>query len=384
VALFGTGNIFLMLPQIASAGRQGTLASVVPVLLGEYALFHGLVALVCSTWAVMRLRRVALRQFSAPSRERTFRLWPRPRMREPMFWKEIFVEGGFRFNVLGYLIVILLVIATAAPGFRILVTWLGAPNRGSHSWWIAPAMNEYVRVTGTCIGCLLLVAVAIRASVGISGERDRQTLDALLATPLRTDTILWSKWLGSILSVRLGLLWLGFIYALGVFTGGLHLSSLPGLIAAWVVYAAVVGMIGLWCSLKSHSSLRATMATLFATVALSVGHWLPWLLFLPFAGGDGIFAEVKKFQFGLTPPAVLGALSLGDADFRGADFAGRGMIHDDFYMGVYCHVGIGAWLIGGLVFWYGVLRPGFRQLRPMVAGRIPRMENVPVVFRDGK
>ena len=36
----------------------------------------------------------------------------------------------------------------------------------------AREMNDYVRVTGTCVGCLLLVAVGVRASGGISGERE--------------------------------------------------------------------------------------------------------------------------------------------------------------------------------------------------------------------
>ena len=54
----------------------------------------------------------------------------------------------------------------------------------------------------------MLLAVAVRASGSISGERDKQTMDGLLTTPLDGHTILLAKWVGAILSVRWGWVWL--------------------------------------------------------------------------------------------------------------------------------------------------------------------------------
>ncbi len=59
------------------------------------------------------------------------------------------------------------------------------------------------------LGTLLLLGVAIRAAGSVSGERARHTLDDLLATPLSNRDIIHGKWLGSIVGMRRGWLWLG-------------------------------------------------------------------------------------------------------------------------------------------------------------------------------
>src|SRR5437868_13123263 len=104
----------------------------------------------------------------------------------------------------------------------------------------------WVRTCTVVVGCLSLLAVAVRASTTYSGERDRQTLDSLLTTPLDSTTILVAKWLGAVLSVRLAWLWLALIWGVGLALGGLHWLALPGLAAAWLVFAAFEATIGLW------------------------------------------------------------------------------------------------------------------------------------------
>ena len=64
-------------------------------------------------------------------------------------------------------------------------------------------MNLWVRGCTAAVGSLTLLAVGVRASTAHSSERDRQTLDSLLTTPLDSTTILVGKWLGAICSVRL-------------------------------------------------------------------------------------------------------------------------------------------------------------------------------------
>src|SRR4029077_13348998 len=125
---------------------------------------------------------------------------------------------------------------------------------------------------GTGVAFLLLLGVAVRAASSISSERDRQTFDALLTTPIDSSTILWSKWLGSVMSFRLGWAWLALIYGMGLLTGGLNLFALPMLLAAWFVFAGVSAIIGLWFSMTCRSTMRATVLTLFTTVALNIGH----------------------------------------------------------------------------------------------------------------
>src|SRR5207249_7534364 len=87
---------------------------------------------------------------------------------------------------------------------------------------LAHSMNVWVRMCNVVVGSLTCLAVAVRASNSITSERDKQTLDTLLTTPLDSTAILYSKWLGSLLGGRVALIWLTAIWALAIVTGGLH------------------------------------------------------------------------------------------------------------------------------------------------------------------
>src|SRR5262249_12465655 len=132
-------------------------------------------------------------------------------------------------------------------------------------------VNLWARSLGALIACLMLVGVAVRAATAISGERDRQTLDSLLTTPLTSSAILFAKWLGSLASIRWGWLWLGLIWGLWAILGNLHPLAVPVMLAAWFVYAGFLALLGLWFSLISSTSVRATAGTLFSTLALGAG-----------------------------------------------------------------------------------------------------------------
>ena len=137
--------------------------------------------------------------------------------------------------------------------------------------------NVWVRIVGTITACLTLIGVGVQAAHSIRVERDRETFDSLLTSPLSSEDILYGKWLGAILSVRWMLVWLAFVWGLGVLGGGLNLLAVPLLVLAWCVYAAAMASIGLWFSLVSRTSLRAVLYTILAAIGLSVGHWLIWL-----------------------------------------------------------------------------------------------------------
>src|SRR5207245_654964 len=81
--------------------------------------------------------------------------------------------------------------------------------------------------------------------------------------------------------------------------------------------------VGLWFSLLCKTSLRATVATLLTTVAVGLGHWLPWMCCLAVPGMAGSGLEyVAKVQGGLTPPAALFSLGFWGVELSGYD--GRG------------------------------------------------------------
>src|SRR5207245_9364422 len=146
-------------------------------------------------------------------------------------------------------------------------------SMGFFTWGnLGIAINQWVRRAGTIVALLTLLGVGVRAAGTISGERDKQTFDNLLTCPVRSQTILFAKWLGSILGVRWAWLWLCLIWCLGFLTGGVEFYILPWVLFAWFVYACFVASLGMWFSTKLPTSQRATIWTLITLSVLFGGH----------------------------------------------------------------------------------------------------------------
>jgi hypothetical protein len=183
------------------------------------------------------------------------------------------------------------------------------------------AMNGWVRICNVVVGSLLLLGVAVRASTTFTSERDKQTWDALLTTPLDSSALMHAKWVGSILSARWGIVWLALIWGLAIATGGMHPLAIPFVLVSWFIYAAFLASMGIWFSISSKTSQRATVLTILSTIGLGVGHWLPWMCcaFAPtWAGAPSRDLEhLSQAQLGiLTPPFVLYWAPFTAEDFR--------------------------------------------------------------------
>jgi ABC-type transport system involved in multi-copper enzyme maturation permease subunit len=373
---FGSGNLVVAIERVRLALARGEIYTKLPGIVGGYALFYGIVGTAGIVAAMLRLRPVALRQASrcwSSGRFRTLFGRRRPAPGEsPLLWKELYVEGGVQFNWVGAVVVGLLVVASFLPVPYIfdqhvhgLVRDIYTPHppwgpSGRPTFWdiLAAQFNWWlVRAMGTVVGCLLLLAVAVRAAGCISGERDRQTLDSLLATPLGSNQILSAKWLGNIVSVRRGWLWLGAIYLVGLVTGALHPVGLVLVGVAWFVYAAFVSLLGCWFSIKSQTTLRATVWTLAATVLLSAAHWLPWMCcigVLTAPGNDQDLAYVLKFQGGLTPPIGLWFLPFCYRNLETPPYLALDQTNHCMEMVAFSLLGLGIWLVLTLGLWLRV------------------------------
>jgi ABC-type transport system involved in multi-copper enzyme maturation permease subunit len=272
---FGAGNLRVAVQQLDAASFSvGGVSAALPRILGGYALFHGVVAVVSLLGATLPLRRWVRAQASRGNR-RAFvlalsqRRLPRVGSR-PMIWKELFAEPTFRFNRAGMVIT-----ATFVTLCLFFGLFIEACSFAFGLWGDMDVhMNAVTRGLGTFIACLLLLGVAVRAAGSFSGERDRQTLVSLLCTPLRAREILGAKWLGSVLVGRLIWVYLLAIWLAALFTGGLHPAALPLLVAAWFCYAAFLASLGLYFSVVSRTSLRATVWTLVTVLGTCIGPWL--------------------------------------------------------------------------------------------------------------
>jgi ABC-type transport system involved in multi-copper enzyme maturation permease subunit len=134
-------------------------------------------------------------------------------------------------------------------------------------------MNLWMRVAGDTVLCLLLVQVTARAAGSISGERDQQTLDMLLTTPLGARNILFAKWLGSIVSTWRSWVWLGVIWVTGWYTGALSAGSIPSLVAAACVYVMAAASMAIWVSATCSTTSRALSNTFALILLIWWGHW---------------------------------------------------------------------------------------------------------------
>ena len=365
IDIFHSGNLILFLVHVNQSGIAGNLAKDLPGLLLRYASFHGIIFLVTVAYSVFRLRTIALKQFSTGKSEKRswfgFKRKTRTVNTAPMIWKEVFCESGLSLNWLGIIIVSLLVALTFIPAVIIVSGTIyemytantgGSGYVGGYGSWnwfwreLAQRMNVWVRISSCIISTLTLLAVAVRASNCISNERDKQTWDSLLTTPMSGHEMFFGKWLGNITGVRLGWCWMLGIWVVGILTGGMHPLALPLLIGAWFVYAGFLSTLGCWFSLQSRSSLRATVGTLVATTVLGVGHWLPWLCCAAVGPRGGDIQYLLKFQAGLTPPVVMAFLP-----FYNQDFGGSFMRKEMTELIAFSVVGIGIWLFVTITFW---------------------------------
>jgi ABC-type transport system involved in multi-copper enzyme maturation permease subunit len=116
---------------------------------------------------------------------------------------------------------------------------------------------------GLVVMLLAALVIAVRCSGAVSGEREKNTWEALLLTPLETKQLIRSKLWGII-----GASW---PYLLAYAAPALALSTISGVAGVlftvlWlgVTWLAMffVGGAGLWCSVKSKTSWRSLLSTL--------------------------------------------------------------------------------------------------------------------------
>jgi hypothetical protein len=139
--------------------------------------------------------------------------------------------------------------------------------------------------------------------------------------------ILWSKWLGSVLSSR-KLWWYPLAICLvGLVTGGLSLLAMPLLVLAWIVYAMFLASLGMWFSLISRTTTRAYLWTLLTVAGVCVGNWLlttcasPFLLVGPTRGQAAEAAQwIDLGATAIVPPYTLYELAFYDKEFKNRDW----------------------------------------------------------------
>lgn len=164
---------------------------------------------------------------------------------------------------------------------------------------ISPQIGQ-ILFTGLAFLMLFLVA-AITPSITsgeISGERERQTYEMLMATPLSPARILWGKLFASmsyiflILFAAIPMASLVFIY------GGVNARDMLKTLIALVVITMMFGVIGLFYSALLNRSGRAAVLSYLTVAALLFGPIFAAIL-------SGILHQGEPDRWIMTPSPIM-------------------------------------------------------------------------------
>ncbi len=288
----------------------------VGILVGEHAVLVALCA-VLAPWAVRRVHlkavsKAAKREDSiftktledgvtpAPTARR--RLFRRSRRRvsenSPMLWKELVAERAqSRLGWIGRIVVaiaLLLILGTTLFTFGAFV-WSGLTNSGGMSG-AAEAFQGFAAVIATLVTCGALLMVAARGATSITSERERDTWNALLATPLEPSEIVLAKFWGALYAGRWVVPLLGFLWLLCGIAAPRFLVGLPFIVGTIAILACFFTALGVIFSLHCSNSTRSLGATLAVCIVLGGGYYLCCgCMLAPLAVSGGNFNGVDEF-----------------------------------------------------------------------------------------
>ncbi len=290
----------------------------------------------------------------------------------PVFWREVFVEGNSRMGCIGRVIVSIIGVLIFVPvGIIIWIDFIDQPSwRGNWDFndqWneFAININRWVRIASGIIATLMFFAVSMRAAGAISGERDKDSWISLISTPLSSDEILWGKWWGCVLGMRRIYFVFAIIWSIGLAVGGVRPEMLPLMIISLALYVSAFSWIGLFCSMTARTTMIASVRAFFATIFFAGGFWaiigacssIPISLFRVKGDPNSMEAAVDFF-YSVTPSFMVGWLPL-------LNFEHRELLPFDRKENSYWllpGLGLTIWLVFN-IFAFELCRKRFRRLR---------------------
>ena len=153
-----------------------------------------------------------------------------------------------------------------------------------------------------CIECgILSLVVPIITSGSISGEREKQTLDIMLTTPVKTFSIAVGKLESAMVVVMMYMISSIPLLAIAFVLGGLSWWALLGLIGMMLYLGIYVGSVGIFCSSVVKKSVAATILT------LAIGVGIITLTTVIFSSWNGLAAYMGLLKYGESYDYEMGA-----------------------------------------------------------------------------
>lgn len=129
--------------------------------------------------------------------------------------------------------------------------------------WVFPILG--------CMECgILSLIIPIITSGSISGEREKQTLDIMLTTPMKPFSIALGKLGSAMAMVMMYMISSIPVMAIAFVFGGMSWWAILGLIGMMLYLGIYVGSVGIFCSSVVKKSIMATILTIVIGIAIII------------------------------------------------------------------------------------------------------------------
>ncbi|MDO5156044.1 MAG: ABC transporter permease subunit [Eubacteriales bacterium] len=126
--------------------------------------------------------------------------------------------------------------------------------------------------TLACLECgLLSLVVPVFTSSAISGERERQTLDIMLTTPVKPLKIVFGKLESAVIVTMMYIIASVPLLAISFVLGGMNWSALFFQVGMLFYLGIYVGSVGIFCSSVVKKSVAATILTIAIGIGIIAG-----------------------------------------------------------------------------------------------------------------
>ena len=127
-------------------------------------------------------------------------------------------------------------------------------------------------VIATIIGTLFLVVLAARAATTITNEKEKQSWDTLISTPLGAAPIVVGKTLGNVFALRWVMSLFGVIWAMALYLRPRAIGPAVLMTLTLALLSLFFASTGMFFSLRCRSSTRAMCWTMLVALFVSGGY----------------------------------------------------------------------------------------------------------------
>ena len=178
----------------------------------------------------------------------------------------------------------------------------------------------YVQMAMVCL------VVPVLTGASIAGEREKQTLDILLSTPVSSMAVILGKLYGLMLNVLMFVIASVPAMAVAFLYGGMPWHYLLIFLAGIVILAFFNGAIGLWCSVLFRKTIQSVIVAMLIELAFFA---LPLIIILSmYMVQQSALSDGRMIQLGLWPllflldPAANFIITINNA-YNGGNYVSR-------------------------------------------------------------